>query len=165
MQGRNKVEIMGNMVKDPDIRFTKTKKKVARITVASNYSYSASVVKDDGTRGYEKRADFIPIIAYGHIADTIDSYCKKGSPVLIDAVVKINHFDSKKLGIHVWQTLIIATGITLCGTKAETGSTEIPADAAGYPQQLDDTEPDFDFDQEAIATAAQNYAHYDENQF
>lgn len=154
MRGINRVQIAGNISNNPDIRFTANKTKVAYIRIAANYS--AAVTGEDGKRNFVDRADFIPVVLYGNRAEIVEKYCKKGSQIYVDGVIKINDYDSKKTGAHVWKTLIIATNVILLGKKdstveAETATQNMP------------TEPDYEIEAEAISAAAENYAQYGED--
>lgn len=156
----NKGTLGGNLVKDPDIRFTATKKKVARVIVAVNGS--VRVMGDDGKVSYMPKTEYLPVVAFGRIADLIDKYLRKGSSVAFDYTQHMNEYDSEKYGRHVWQLENIATDIYMLGSPkgdgkplAENNAMEQAAAEPDLPgfEQFDTSEAD-------IAMAATNYAQY-----
>lgn len=86
--GINKVTLMGNITRDPELRYTLNKKAFVQITIACNYSKRTEGV-------YETAADFIPCVAWGKLAETIANYLHKGSPVYLEGKIKIHSYDNK----------------------------------------------------------------------
>lgn len=156
----NKGTLRGNLVKDPDIRFTATKKKVARVIVAVNGS--ARVMGDDGKVSYIPKTEYLPVIAFGRIADLIEKYLRKGSSVAFDYTQRMNEYDSEKYGRHVWQLENIATNIYIFSSPRGDGKTIAENDAeeqaSAEPDQLGFEQ--FDTSEGDIAMAATNYAQY-----
>lgn len=109
-RGFNKVILMGNLAKDPDIRFTASKQKIARITVAVGKQW-----KDKQTGETKNHTDFISVSAWGFTADICEKYLKKGRPVLLEGRLSVRDYDDEKTGKHVWITEVIAENITLLG--------------------------------------------------
>lgn len=73
----NQVEILGNLTRDPIIRATSTGKTMARFSVAVNRTYRT-------TAGEEKTlVDFINIVAWERMAESVGNYLKKGSRVFV----------------------------------------------------------------------------------
>ena len=86
--GLNKVCLMGNITRSPELRYTMNKKAFVQITVACNYSKRTEGV-------YETAADFIPCVAWGKLAETIANYIHKGSPIYLEGKIKIHAYDNK----------------------------------------------------------------------
>jgi single-strand DNA-binding protein len=86
--GLNRVTLMGNITRDPELRYTINKKAFVQITVACNYSKRAEGV-------YENSADFIPCVAWGKLAETIANYFRKGAPIYLEGKIKIHAYDNK----------------------------------------------------------------------
>ena len=112
MKGRNKVELGGNLVREPEVRYSPSKKKFALVDIAVNYSIKS--VDESGQHNRVKKADYFRVLCSGWIADIVEKYCHKGSPVIFDARAVIRQFD--KDGRHYWQIGFNATNITLCGS-------------------------------------------------
>ena len=107
-RGFNKVIIMGNLARDPDVRHTPSKQKVARVTVAVGRQW-----KNKTTGELENRTDFISVVAWGFSADICERYLAKWRPVLIEGRLQGRDFDDPKTGQHRWVTEVLAENITL----------------------------------------------------
>jgi single-strand DNA-binding protein len=104
--GLNKVTLMGNIVRDPELRYTSSKKAFLQFTVACNYSK-----KTEGY--YETAADFIPCVAWSKLAETIAKYFQKGSPIYLEGRVKARSYE--KDGAKKYVTEILADLIRFIG--------------------------------------------------
>ena len=110
-RGYNRVIIMGNLARDPDVRFTPSKQKVARITVAIGRQW-----KNKTSGELQSHTDFINVSAWNYVADICDRYLKKGRPVLVDGRLSVRDFDDAKTGQHRWVTEVVADNIVLLGS-------------------------------------------------
>ena len=104
--GLNKVTLMGNIVRELEIRYTISKKAFLQFTVACNYSKKTEV-------GYETAADFIPCVAWGKLAETIAKYFQKGSPIYLEGRVKVRSYE--KDGAKKYITEILTDLIRFIG--------------------------------------------------
>ena len=87
-KGVNKITLMGNLVKDPERRFTPTtKQKVAPFTVAVNDYYK------DKSGEWVKVTEYINCVAWGNQAVVVEKYLSKGAPVLLFGKLKIESYD------------------------------------------------------------------------
>jgi single-strand DNA-binding protein len=107
-RGFNKVILMGNLARDPDIRHTPSKQKVARITVAVGRQW-----KDKNTGELKSQTDFISVVAWTFLADLCERYLRKGNPVLVEGRMQVRDYDDAKTGTHKWVTEVIAENMTL----------------------------------------------------
>jgi len=107
-RGFNKVILMGNLARDPDIRSTPSKQKVARITVAVGRQWKNKV-----TGELQSHTDFIPVVAWGFLADICDRYLRKGKPVLIEGRMQVREYEDPKTGARKWATEVIAENLTM----------------------------------------------------
>ena len=110
-RGYNRVVIMGNLARDPDVRFTPNKQKVARITVAIGRQW-----KNKATGELQNHTDFVNVSAWGFTADICERYLKKGRPVLVEGRISVRDFDDPKTGQHRWVTEVVAENIVLLGS-------------------------------------------------
>ena len=141
MRGLNKVYLLGNLAKDPDIRATQSKQKVARLTVAVGKQW-----KDKQTGEQKSHTDFINVSAWGFTADIAEKYLSKGKPVLIEGRISVRDYDDPKTGKHVWITEVMAENITLLGQgggqNASGNDTQIRADTRSTAGNNADTSAD-----------------------
>ena len=116
MRGVNRVFLLGNLAKDPDVRVTQSNQKVARITIAVGKQW-----KDKQTGEATSHTDFINVSGWGFTADLCEEYLKKGRPVLIEGRISVRDYDDPKTGRHVWITEVMAENITLLGGGQNSG--------------------------------------------
>lgn len=133
-RGYNRVVLMGNLARDPDVRFTPSKQKVARITVAIGRQW-----KNRATGELQSHTDFVSVVAWSFNADLCERYLKKGRPVLVEGRISVRDFDDPKTGQHRWITEVVADNIVLLssGRRDEEGGSSYsrPDSQTGYSPQ------------------------------
>lgn len=87
MKGFNRITIMGNLVRDPEVRYTAGNKAYARFTVAVNRVWKGA----DGEA--KEHVDYLPCVAWGRLADAIGQWLHKGSPVFVDGSVQTRSYE------------------------------------------------------------------------
>lgn len=107
----NKVILMGRLARDPDVRYTPSKQKVARFTIATGRQW-----KNKATGELQSHTDFVPVTAWSFTADLIERYVKKGSQILVEGRISTRDYDDVKTGQHKWVTEVIADNIVLLGS-------------------------------------------------
>ena len=130
-RGYNKVILMGNLVRDPDVRHTPSKQKVARITIAVGRQWKNKV-----TGELQSQTDFIPVVAWAALADLCDRYLRKGRPVLVEGRMQVRDYDDPKTGTRKWVTEVIAENLTLLpsGRRDDDSYGDVPAPRASQGQ-------------------------------
>jgi single-strand DNA-binding protein len=123
-RGFNKVIIMGNLARDPDVRHTPSKQKVARITVAVGRQW-----KNKLTGELQSQTDFIPVVAWASLADICDRYLRKGKPILVEGRMQVREYEDQKTGTRKWATEVVAENLTMLpgGRREDEGYGDIPA--------------------------------------
>lgn len=100
----NKVEILGNIGKEPDIRKTGTGKTVASFAVAVSRSYTTQ-------QGEEKQyTDWINVVAWGSLAEAVGNELKKGDRVFVEGRYSTRSYEDKS-GQKRYITEVIANTI------------------------------------------------------
>ena len=105
----NKVIIIGRIVATPELHKTNKDKSVARATIAINRRF-----KDQNG---EREADFINIVVWGKLAETLASYATKGSLISVDGELRTRKFE--KNGQTNYVTEVLATGFQLLESRAQ----------------------------------------------
>ena len=103
----NKCHLIGNLTRDPVVRFTQSGKAVARFTLAIDEGY-----------GENKRSDFPTIIVWGKTAETIGNSLHKGSKVAVNGKITTSSYE--KNGQKVYTTEVTADmydGVEFLGKK------------------------------------------------
>jgi single-strand DNA-binding protein len=114
MKGFNKVVIMGNLARDPEIRYTASKTAVAKLTVAVGHRYKAK----NGT--VVDQTDFIPVVVWDKGAENCEKFLRKGRPVLVEGRLQVRSYE--KDGEKRYATEVVANNVVfLGGAKTEDG--------------------------------------------
>ena len=86
-KGVNKITLMGNLARDPEVKYTPNKQKVATFTLAVSDDYK------DKSGEYVKVTEFIQCVAWGNQAGVVEKYLSKGAPALLFGKLKIESYD------------------------------------------------------------------------
>ncbi len=111
----NRVYLIGNLVKDPELRYTPSGLPVTRFTVAVNRPKRK---KDEANEKGE--VDFIPVVAWRRLAEICGEYLKKGRPVAIEGKLQVRTFE--KNGEKRTVTEVLADGMQMLGRKTDGAS-------------------------------------------
>lgn len=107
----NKVQLYGNLTRDPEVKALPSGQQVANFSMATNRSYKAK----DGKR--QEQTEFHNIVAFGRTAEVIAQYLKKGRPVYIDGRLQTRSWD--KDGAKQYRTEIIVESFQFGASAAE----------------------------------------------
>lgn len=129
----NTIIIMGRICADPELRTTQSGTSVTSFTVAVDRAYSKE----------EKKADFIPVVAWRSTADFVTKYFGKGSMIAVKGSLQTRNYEDKN-GNKRTAFEVIADEVSFCGSKSEaTGQTQ--TDSAGFPDSSDDIDDSLPF--------------------
>lgn len=115
----NRVEIIGNLVRDVELNKTNNGISVAKVSIAVNRKY-----KDEEGN---KITDFFNVVAWRGLAENIAKYCSKGSKVFIAGELQ-NRSWEKEDGSKAYTTEIIASECEFLDTKKTGDNTEVKAE-------------------------------------
>lgn len=104
----NKVILIGNLTKDPELRYTPNGVAVATFTVAINRQRT----NQDG----EREADFINIVAWQKLADLCATYLRKGKQAAIEGRLQSRSYDDKE-GKRRYVTEVVAENVQFLGGR------------------------------------------------
>jgi single-strand DNA-binding protein len=116
-RGYNLVVLKGGLVRDPDVRYTVDGKPIVRFTLACGYARKQA----DGT--YQEEVDYPQCLAFGHTANAIAKYCKKGSQIIVEGKIKTGSYEAKD-GTRKYTTEVMVREITFIGGKKDSENTE-----------------------------------------
>jgi single-strand DNA-binding protein len=90
MANYNKVILIGNLTRDPELRYTPKGTAVAKIGVAINRTWrtDAGETKEEVT--------FVDVDAFGRQAETLGQYMKKGRPIMIEGRLRLDTWEDKQ---------------------------------------------------------------------
>jgi single-strand DNA-binding protein len=107
---RNKVQLIGNLGMDPEVRTLESGKKVAKVALATSETYK----NQKGERITETQ--WHNLVAWGKTADIVEKFCKKGSELAIEGkLINRNYID--KEGIKRYVTEIEVSELLLLEHK------------------------------------------------
>lgn len=113
---RNKVQLIGNVGQDPQIRNLENGKKVARLSLATNETYKN--VKGEK----QTHTQWHTLVAWGKTAGIIEKYIKKGSEIAIEGKLTSHSYEDKE-GIKRYVTEVVISEIVMFG-KIENNKTD-----------------------------------------
>jgi single-strand DNA-binding protein len=139
----NKVELLGRMVRDPEIRYASGENANAncRFTVAVNRKF-----KNKETGQYD--ADFISCVAFNQQAEFVNKWFHKGDPIVVDGWIRTGSYTNKE-GVKVYTTEVSVDGVEFVpGVKnGENTTATAPSQAAtdGFMNIPDTVEEELPF--------------------
>ncbi len=120
MAGVNKVNLVGNLGKDPEVRYLDGGTAVANFTLATSETY-----KDKGGNRIEQ-TEWHNVVVWRGLAEIAEKYLRKGSMVYIEGKLRTRPWEDKD-GVKRYTTEIIADNMTMLGGKRdENTSTPTP---------------------------------------
>ena len=133
MASFNKVILLGNLTRDPEVRYTPKGSAVCDLGLAVNRNYTL----DNG----EKREEvtFVDVVLWARLAEIAGEYLKKGRPVFIEGRLQMDSWDDKQTGQKrtklrvVGETMQLIGGRPGGGAAGDSQETERPPRVAGKP--------------------------------
>src|SRR5208337_2582018 len=108
-KGVNKVFLLGNVGKDPEIRST-----AGGMTVAS-FSLATADRQKDAQGNWADKTEWHNIVCFQRTAEVVRDYVKKGSQLLIEGKLQTRSWDDKESGQKKYKTEILVNELTLLG--------------------------------------------------
>lgn len=112
----NRVELVGRLTKDPELRKTQSGLSYCQFTLAVDRRVS----KESQT---QQTADFIGCVAWRQSADYLSSYGQKGSVVAVEGKIQTRNYDDRD-GHRVYVTEIVADALSLISSGTKKASSE-----------------------------------------
>jgi single-strand DNA-binding protein len=124
MASVNQVILLGNLGRDPEIRYLPNGDPVANITIATSSRYKGK------TGEMVEETEWHRVTFFGRLAEIASQYLKKGNPVYVEGRIKTRKYTDKD-GIEKYATDIIASEMQLLGGRevgSGSGTREVDAD-------------------------------------
>jgi single-strand DNA-binding protein len=126
MANYNKVILMGNLTRDPELRYTPNGTAVSTLSLAVN-----RIPRSDSQ---EKEVDFFDIVAFGKQAENCSEYLRKGSPILVDGRLQQRRWETDE-GQKRSKIEVVAFTVQFLGTARSSEAADT---------QVTDSSPEFD---------------------
>jgi len=113
----NKVILVGNLGKDPEVRYTPNGLAVANITIATT-----EVWKDKASGENTERTEWHRVVMYSRLAEITGEYLRKGSKVYIEGRLQTRKWQDKTSGQDRYTTEVVAETLEMLGKSSGGGS-------------------------------------------
>src|SRR5437667_12582513 len=129
MASFNKVILMGNLTRDPELRYTPKGTAIAKLGLAVNRVWKTE------TGETKEEVLFIDVEAFSRQAETIGQYLKKGSPILVEGRLRLDTWDDKQTNQKRSKILVVADNVRFLGSgqPRESGGPEISRSRPAAP--------------------------------
>ena len=126
----NKVMLIGNLGKDPELRYTTSGVAVATFSLATNESWK------DQDGNLQERTEWHNIVAWRKLAEICGEWLKKGKKIYIEGRIQTRSYDDKNTGAKKYITEIVADNMIMLdgGGKGAAGGGESSSPASSIPE-------------------------------
>ena len=132
MASLNKIMLIGNVTRDPDLKYTPKGTAIAQIGLAVNRTWS----NEAGQK--QEETTFVDIELFGRNAEIAGEYLKKGRPAYIEGRLKLDSWDDKQTGQKRSKLKVIGESLLLLGSREGAGAPgaqeDAPTRAAARPR-------------------------------
>jgi single-strand DNA-binding protein len=113
MASFNKVVLVGNLTRDPELRYTPKGTAIAKIGLAVNrvWTNEAGEKKEEVT--------FVDVDVFGRTAENVGQYMRKGRPILIEGRLKLDQWDDKQTGQKKSKLGVVAETVQFLGSAGD----------------------------------------------
>jgi single-strand DNA-binding protein len=134
MASFNKVILLGNLTRDPEVRYTPKGSAVCDLGIAVNRQYTL----DNG----EKREEvtYVDVVLWARLAEIAGEYLKKGRPIFIEGRLQLDTWDDKQSGQKRSKLRVIGETMQLLGSRPSGGGAA-PAEAGEDRQSRGSDKP------------------------
>lgn len=114
-KGVNKVLLIGNLGRDPEVRYSANGLAVANVTIATSESW-----KDKTSGQLQEHTEWHRVVFYQKLAEIVEKYLKKGSKIYIEGRLKTKKWQDKTTGQDRYATEIVADNMQMLDGKGRT---------------------------------------------
>jgi single-strand DNA-binding protein len=131
-RGVNKVILVGNLGKDPEVRYMPSGGAVANVTIATSEQWKD---KDSGQK--QERTEWHNVVFYNRLAEIAGEYLRKGSQIYVEGSLRTRKWQDKNSGQDRYTTEIIASEMQMLGGRGAGGGgssadfSDAPAQSSG----------------------------------
>lgn len=135
MASFNKVILLGNLTRDPEVRYTPKGSAVCDLGLAVNRNYTL----DSG----EKREEvtFVDVVLWARLAEIAGEYLKKGRPVFIEGRLQMDSWDDKQTGQKRTKIRVVGETMQLLGSRPSGGGGGESQETERPPRAAEKTAP------------------------
>ena len=118
MPSYNKVILIGNLTRTPELSYTPNQTSIVNFGIATNRKWTA--------KGGEQREDvcFVDCVMFGKRAEVINKYCKKGNPLFVEGRLTFDSWQAQD-GSKRNKLKVTVEGFEFLGSRPENNNSEI----------------------------------------
>jgi len=125
----NKATLIGNVGKDPEVKFLPSGSAVANFTLATSERF-----KDKGGE-FQERTEWHNLVAYQRLAEIVRDYVKKGSKVYVEGRIQTRSWDDQQSGQKRYRTEIVVNDLVLLSGRGEGETGGYSRSGSSYDQR------------------------------
>jgi single-strand DNA-binding protein len=122
MASFNKVILMGNLTRDPEVRYTSGGTAVTEVGLAVNRQWT-----DRSSNERKEETTFVDVTLWGRTAEIAGEYLSKGRPVLIEGRLQLDQWDDRETGQKRSKLRVVGESMQLIGSRGDSGGGGAPA--------------------------------------
>jgi len=126
MASINKVILIGNLGRDPEVRYTPNGNAVCNVTIATSRNW-----KDKTSGDKVEETEWHRVVFYDRLAEIAGEYLKKGRSVYVEGRLKTRKWQDKD-GVEKYTTEIVATDMQMLGSREGMGGGAASDEGGGY---------------------------------
>lgn len=130
----NKVELIGNVTRDPEIRYTPSSVAVCTFSIATNRTFVSDGEKREET-------DFHRVVAWNKLAELCSQLIKKGNRVFVSGRLQNRSWEGQD-GQTKYMTEVVIEDMLLLTSKSESGGSYTPAEEPPMPEEVPSRQAD-----------------------
>ena len=107
----NKVILVGNVGKDPEVKYTPSGTALAKFSIATNERFK------DKSGEWQDRTEWHNVLAWERLAEIVGEYVRKGSKIYIEGRLQTSSWEDRQSGEKKYRTEIVARDLVLLGSR------------------------------------------------
>lgn len=132
----NKVILIGNLGKDPEVKYTPQGTAVARIALATNERFK------DKSGNWQDRTEWHNVVLWQRLAEIAGEYLKKGGKVYVEGRLQTRSWDDKQTNQKKYMTEVVANDLVLLSGRGEGGGGGEGGASRGASNHFDQSAPE-----------------------
>ncbi|WP_454695708.1 single-stranded DNA-binding protein [Achromobacter aegrifaciens] len=125
MASVNKVILVGNLGRDPEVRYSPEGAAICNMSIATTSSW-----KDKATGEKREETEWHRVVLYNRLAEIAGEYLKKGRPVYLEGRLKTRKWQDKDTGADRYSTEVVADQMQMLGGREDGGGSSSGYDDA-----------------------------------
>lgn len=125
----NKVILVGNVGKDPEVKYSPSGTPIAKFSLATSEKYK------DRSDEWQERTEWHNIVAWQRLAEIVGEYVKKGAKLYIEGKLQTSSWEDRDSGTKRYRTEIVARDLVLLGSHQNGGDSEDRSNRNGDQRQ------------------------------